>query len=151
MYDARMALESVAQLLATALLLLQTVSANPTLPESMRVQAQATAQSAITEATRAIGTPASAVLPSCKIASDKYNYRVGEVVVFSWMSTNATSVEFVPDPSGKSVFPTPQGELLGNSGQYRKVVTAAGYPFLTMKAGNERGESTACSAMVNVH
>lgn len=142
-----MALEGAAQLLATALMLLQTVSANPSLPQSMRDQAQATAQSAITEATRAMGKPKAGV--SCTIASDKYNYRTGEVVVFSWTSTEGTTLEFNQDSS--DVFPTPEGELLGNRGQYRKVVEKSGYPFLALKATGANGQRTACSAMVHVH
>jgi hypothetical protein len=48
------------------------------------------------------------------------------------------------------VFPTPQGELLGNSGQYRKAVEKSGFPFLTLKASNVAGQSATCSAMVHV-
>lgn len=113
----------------------------------MRDEAQSVAQSAITEATRAIGKPKTGV--SCTIASDKYNYRTGEVVVFSWTSTNGAKLEFSQDSS--DVFPTPEGELLGNSGQYRKVVEKSGYPFLALKATGANGQSTICSAMVHVH
>ncbi|MFZ2886855.1 MAG: hypothetical protein WA021_03480 [Minisyncoccia bacterium] len=52
-----MALEAAVQLLTTALMLLQLVSANPALPQSMRDTAQSVAQSAITEATKAIANP----------------------------------------------------------------------------------------------
>jgi hypothetical protein len=142
-----MTLELAAQVLTSALLLLQTVSANPNLPQSMRDQAQNVAQSAITEATRAIGK--SQTSASCTMVSDKYNYRTGEVVVFSWTSTNATKLEFSQDSS--DVFPVPEGELLGDSGQYRKVVNESGYPFLALKATGKNGESAICSAMVNVH
>lgn len=145
-----MDLSAVAQLLATALVLLQAVNANPALPQAVRDSAQSVAESAITEATRAMGQT-SAGAPSCKIVSDKYNYRVGEVVVFDYVAKNVTKFEFVQNPKGHDEFPVPEGELLSMSGQYRKVVEVSGYPFFTMKATNATGQSATCSAMVNVH
>lgn len=144
-----MTLEAAAQLLASALMLLQSVSGNPGLPQSARDAAQLAVQSAITQASQAIGKPAvGAHTPSCKIVSDKYNYRVGEVVVFDYSSTNAAKLEFIPNKSSEQVFPIPQGELIGMHGQYRKVVEKTGYPFITLKATGNDGQSTTCSAMV---
>ncbi|MFZ2886854.1 MAG: hypothetical protein WA021_03475 [Minisyncoccia bacterium] len=144
-----MDLTAAAQLLTTALMLLQSVSANPSLPQSVRDQALTTAERAITEATKAMGKQAAAGAPSCKVVSDKYNYFAGEVVVLDLKSTNATKLEFSQESSG--VFPTPGGELLGLSGQYRKQVTERGYHFLSLKASNATGQSSLCSAMVNVY
>lgn len=144
-----MELASAAQLLTTALMLLQTVNANPSLPQPVRDQAQMTAQKAITEATRVLGKPADFAGPSCTITSLKPNHYAGEVVVFSYSSANATKLEFSQDSS--DVFPVPEGELLGSSGQYRKVVEKPGYHFLTMKATGAGGQTTSCSAMVNVY
>lgn len=146
-----MTLEAAAQLLATALLILQSVSANPTLPQSVRDESQMTAQRAITEATRAIGALGSVGMPACKIVSDKYNYTAGEVVVLNYTSVNAAKLEFVPVASQSDSFPVVEGELLGTSGQYRKSVTKTGYPFLTMKATNASGQSSRCSQMVRVY
>ena len=144
-----MALEAAAQLLASALMLLQAASANPSLPEATRIQAEATAQKAITEATRAIGKPHASGAPSCTIRSDKYTYYAGEVVVLDWTSANASKIEFVQNTG--QPFPTPAGELLGAGGQYRKVITEKGYPFLSLKATGANGRSTTCSVMVHVY
>src|SRR3989344_5797416 len=94
-----MALDAAAQLLTSVLLLMQAGSATPTLPQSVHDQTQALAQSAITEATRAIANPhpRSATAPTCAIISDKPHYAEGEIIVFTWTSTNATSAEFLPD------------------------------------------------------
>ncbi|HWO07154.1 MAG TPA: hypothetical protein VNM40_01065 [Candidatus Paceibacterota bacterium] len=144
-----MTLEAAAQLLASALMLLQAVSANPSLPQAVRDQAQATAQSAITEATRTIGRSGTSSGVSCTLTSDKYNYALGEVVVFDWTSTNAATLEFIPDAEGESAFPLPTGFLFP-SGQYRKAVETRGYPFLTIKATGADGKSVTCSSMVHV-
>ncbi len=147
-----MTLDIAAQLLTTALMLLQAVSANPSLPQSTRDGAQAVAQQAITEATRIMGKPAiGANTPSCKIVSDKFNYAAGEVVVLDYISTNARSLEFIPVASQQAALPVPTGELLGLTGQYRKAVEVKGYPFLVMKATGANGQAATCSAMVNVH
>lgn len=144
-----MALEA-AQLLTTALLLLQTVSANPALPQSVRDSAQATAQSAITEATRVIGqNQGSATSPSCKITSDKFNYSEGEIILFSWITKNAVSAEFVSDIE-RGNLQTPDIDLTG-SGIWRKAATAKGYTFATIKVMGRDGTSGTCSHMVNVH
>lgn len=146
-----MTLDAAAQLLTTALLLIQSVSANPSLPQDVRIQAASTAEKAITEATRAIATRAATDSPiSCTITADKSNYFLGEVLVFNWTSTNATSVEFIPD-TRKEALPVPTGKLFGVSGQYREVAPARGYPFVTLKVTNDRGESAMCSEMVQVY
>jgi hypothetical protein len=141
-----MALAAAAQLLASALMLVQMVQANPDLPPSARDGAISVAESAITAATKAMGqAPGSA----CSVRSDKYTYRAGEVVVFYWEGAPGAKLEF--DEHSSDVFPTPHGELLGSSGDYRKVVEESGYHFLALKATGANGESTACSAMVHVH
>ncbi len=131
-------------------MLLQAASTNPSLPQSVRDEAQNVAQHAITVATRTIQAPVGAALPSCRIVSDKYNYRVGEVVVFDWASKNAEELEFLPYASGKGAFPILTG-IFSPSGQYRKVVEVTGYSFIAMKASNATGQSAACSAMIHVH
>lgn len=133
-------------------MLLQTVSSNPTLPQSARDEAQNIAQRAITAATRAIaqnGIPNSS-LPSCTLTTDKLNYYAGEVVVFSWTALHAVSVEFIPNTSGIETIPVPGGSYSVN-GQWRKVVAAKGYPFVNMKAIDEHGRSVACSRMIFVY
>lgn len=145
-----MALEAAAQLLASVLVLIQAVSANPALPQSVRDEAQGIAQTAITEATRAIARPAAnKASPSCTIASDKLNYMLGEIIVFSW-TTNATSARFVPDASGRGNLPVPTVELTP-SGVWRVKATVSGYPFVTIEVKDARGERSACSSMVYVY
>jgi hypothetical protein len=147
-----MVLETAAQLLTSALMLLQAVSANPSLPQTARDGAQLLAQSAITKATHAIGQSAAGTGGVfCALVSDKYNYRVGEVVVFDYTSANAAKLEFIPNVVENTVFPVPERELLGTSGQYRKVAESGGYPFLAIKATGSDGRSTACSSMVHVY
>lgn len=147
--------EPVTHILAGVLMLLQTVSANPSLPQSARDQVQIVLQQAITVATRAIAQNENGVSDSsgssCTLVADKLSYRLGEVLVFDWKIVNATSAEFVPDMSGNENLPVPRGELLGMSGQYRKVAPARGYPFLTMRVKNEKGQSATCSEMVYVY
>ena len=146
-----MSLDAAAQLLASALLLMQAASANPAAPQSVRDQAQLIAQSAITEATRTIARPpsASATSPSCTITTDKPNYRLGEIILFNWTSTNAASFEFVPDTwrrdGAKDVQPP------GPNGVWRRAATVRGYPFLTMKVTGQDGKTATCSKMVEVY
>lgn len=143
-----MTLEAAAQLLTTALMLLQTVSTNPSLPQSVRDGAQGIAQSAITEATRTIGTAGQGGSPSCKITSDKYNYRLGEIIVFSWESQNAASLSFVQD-SEKTGLDAPAIDL-SMGGTWNAVAKTSGYPFVTMQVKDTAGRSATCSAMVSV-
>ena len=65
-------------------MLIQLVSANPALLQSVRDEAERIAETAITESTWAIAKPPvrSASEPSCTITSDKYNYWLGEIIVF---------------------------------------------------------------------
>jgi hypothetical protein len=56
-----MALDAAVQLLTTALLLLQLVSSNPSLPQSLRDTAQSVAQNAITQATQAMSGQSTSV------------------------------------------------------------------------------------------
>jgi len=56
-----MALDAAVQLLTTALLLLQLVTSNPSLPQSLRDTAQSVAQNAITQATQAISGQSTSV------------------------------------------------------------------------------------------
>jgi hypothetical protein len=142
-----MTLEATAQVLASALLLVQTVSANPSLPQSMRDQAQVVAEKAITEATRVIAAPKVGPV-SCTVKSDKYNYQKKEVVVFDWTSTGATSVEFIQ--SAASGFPLPN-MILTPAGQFREVPLKTGYPFVALKAKNGAGQTATCSTMVYVY
>lgn len=142
-----MTLEVAAQVLASALLLLQTVSANPSLPQTVRDNAEGVAQKAITEATRVIAAPKAGAL-SCTVKSDKQNYQKKEVVVFDWTSTGAEKVEFVQN--AESGFPIPN-MILTPGGQYREVPLKTGYPFIALKATNANGESARCSAMVYVY
>ncbi len=143
-----MALEA-AQLLTTVLMLLQTVSANPTLPQSVRDSAATVAQSAITEATRTIQSGTAGTPPSCMISSDKFNYREGEIILFSWMTKNAVSAEFISDIE-RGNLQTPDIDLTG-SGIWRKAATAKGYTFATIKVTGSDGASGTCSHMVSVH
>lgn len=147
-----MVLTTVTHILTGALMLLQSVSTNPALPQSTRDEAQMIAERAITEATRAIaqnGTPNSS-LPSCTLTTDKPNYFSGEVVVFSWTALNAVSVEFIPGASGIETIPVPSGSY-GVNGVWRVVVAVKGYPFVTMKVIDEHGRSAACSSMIFVY
>lgn len=148
-----MTLEAAGQLLATALLILQSVSGNPMLPDSTRVAAQEVVQDAITQATRAIARAGAndTDMPSCTIVADKPNYYLGEVLVFTLKSTNAVKAEFVPDTSWKENIPVPTGELFWTSGTYYKVAPAAGYPFITLKVTDDKGRSATCSRMVYVY
>lgn len=150
-----MTLESIAQLLATTLLLLQAVSANPALPQSVRDQTQGVAQRVITEATRAMARPSVSVVsvgastqPSCTIRSDKDNYELGEIIVFRWSARNATSATFVPAASDKNLVPPTLD--LGGGGEWRAPAAVRGYPFVTIKASNG-SESATCSRMVYVY
>jgi|GEM_PF-2219001 len=146
-----MTLEAAAQLLATALLLLQSVSANPALPQSVRDQAQQTAEKAITEATRTLGVPrATGGEPTCTIKSDKYNYWLGEIIVFRWTSANVSSARVVPSSSGIDTLPVRDMEL-APGGEWRTKATTSGYPFATIEVKDASGRRAACSAMVNVH
>lgn len=145
-----MGLESAAQLLATALMLLQSVSANPSLPESVRASAQDVAQKAISESTRAISQQeTSASKLSCTITADKPNYWLGEIIVFRWTANGAVSAKFVQDASGTNL--TPPDLELGLGGEWRKAATVKGYPFVTMKVTDAMGASATCSEMVYVY
>ncbi|MEK7156157.1 MAG: hypothetical protein AAB734_04750 [Patescibacteria group bacterium] len=146
-----MALDAAAQLLASALMLIQLVSANPALPQSVRDEAERIAETAITESTRAIAKPPvrSASEPSCTITSDKYNYWLGEIIVFSWTTTNAASARFVPDTSGSGNLPVPTIELTP-SGEWRTKARVGGYPFATIQVTKD-SQRAACSSMVNVY
>lgn len=147
-----MTLEVAAQFLTTALLIIQSVSANPSLPQSTRDQAQTIAQQAITEATRAIAKSPTrgASVPSCTITADKPNYFLGEVILFSWTTTNAAAAEFIPDTSGRENLQPPDS-MLGARGVWRKAATVKGYPFVTMKVTDRSGHSATCSTMVYVY
>lgn len=129
-------------------MLLQAVSANPSLPQSVRDGAQGIAQSAITEATRTIGTAGQGGSPSCKITSDKYNYRLGEIIVLSWESENAASLSFVQD-SEKTGLDAPAVDL-SMGGTWNAVAKESGYPFVTLSVKDTAGRSATCSAMMNV-
>lgn len=148
-----MTLEVAGQLLTTALLIIQSISANPALPQATQQAAEKVAQEAITRATRIIAqaSVSGEGMPSCTITADKPNYYLGEVLVFTLKSTNAVKAEFVPDTSWKENIPVPTGELFWTSGTYYKVAPAAGYPFLTLKVTDEKGRTATCSKMVYVY
>ena len=141
-----MTLDAAAQLLATALMLLQTVSAAPALPQSVRDEAQDIAQQAITEATRAVAMQGQGT-PSCTITPDKYNYRLGELIAFSWESQGATSLAFALGDKEEAL----NALKLDMSGSWRTTAESAGYPFATMTITDAAGNSATCSAMVNIH
>jgi len=143
-----MTLEAAAQLLTTALMLLQTVSANPSLPQSVRDSAQSIAQQSITAATRATAAAGQEGSPSCTITSDKYNYRLGEIIVLSWESKNAASLSFM---QGSEVTGLDAPAIdLSMGGTWNAVAKTIGYPFVTMSVKDTAGRSATCSAMVNV-
>lgn len=146
-----MTLDAAAQLLASALLLMQAVSANPALPQSVHDQTQLLAQSAITEATRAVANPRpnSATAPTCTIVSDKPNYAEGEIIVFTWTSTNAASAQFLTDTWRGDNFKNLNE--VGTSGVWRRSASVKGFPFVTMKIASASGESAMCSKMVEVY
>jgi hypothetical protein len=146
-----MPLDAAAQLLTSVILLMQAVSANPGLPQSVHDQTQALIQSTITETTRAIANPrpVSAGTPTCTITSDKPNYAFGEIILFNWTSTNATSFEFLPDTWRRD--DAKDLGLLGPNGVWHRAATVRGYPFVTMKVVGSAGESTTCSKMVEVY
>lgn len=150
-YDAGMSFDAVGQLLASVLLLIQVVSATPELPQSVHDQTQLLAQSTITETTRTIARPrpVSAGSPTCTIATDKPNYAFGEIILFTWTSTNATSFEFLPDTWRKD--DAKDLGTLGPSGVWRRSAIMRGYPFVTMKVIGNNGESATCSRMVEVY
>lgn len=143
-----MTLEAAAQLLTSVLMLMQAVSTNPSLPQGVHENTQHVAERAITEATRAIAASGEAGSPSCSITTDKYNYRLGEIILFSWESTNAASWEFVQDAEHTGLKP-PAVEL-GMSGVWRAAAKKAGYPFVTMQVKDPSGRTATCSAMVSV-
>lgn len=149
-YDGRMALEAAAQLLVSALMLLQLVSANPSLPQSVRDGVQAFTQNTITEATRAIAKTNTGAAPLwCTITSDKPNYMLGEIIVFSW-TTNAAAARFVPDMSGNGNLAVPAIELVP-AGVWRTTASVRGYPFATIEVKDANGARAACSSMVYVY
>lgn len=143
-----MTLDVAAQLLASALMLLQAVNANPALPQSVRDGAQNVAQQSITEATRAIGGAGQGGSPSCRITSDKYNYRLGEIIVFTWESQNASSLSFV-QAGEKTGLDAPMIDLT-MGGTWNAVAKTSGYPFVTLEVKDNAGRIATCSTMVRV-
>ncbi len=143
-----MTIDAAAQLLTSALMLLQAVSANPALPQSVRDSTQNIAQQTITQATRVIGSAGQGGSPSCKITSDKYNYRLGEIIVLSWESENAASLSFVQG-SDTTGLDAPSVDL-SMGGTWNAVAKESGYPFVTMSVKDTTGRSATCSAMMNV-
>ena len=144
-----MTLDAAAQLLAGALMLLQAVSADSSLPQPVRDEAQGIAQQAITAATRTVGTQGQGGTPSCTITSDKYNYRTGELIAFAWEAHNAASLAFALDGE-KEALHAPHTDMTFG-GSWRAKAESAGYPFAVMTVTDADGRSASCSAMVNIH
>jgi hypothetical protein len=92
--------------------------------------------------------PAPIIMPQCKVTSDKASYTLGETIIFSWTSNNATYARWLPDTSGKENLPL-SGDKLPANGSQKVVATVLGNPFVTLLVANEDGKGQ-CGATVRV-
>jgi peptidoglycan hydrolase-like protein with peptidoglycan-binding domain len=90
-----------------------------------------------------------AVRPTCTLTTDKQSYTLGETIVFSWRSTNATYAAWQPDTSGKDSLNLP-GDKLEANGSGHIVATVIGNPSATLNVYGRTNAGGSCTATVNV-
>ena len=87
-------------------------------------------------------------LPTCTILVDKAAYRVGDLIVARWTTTNATSAAWGKAPQGQTTFTLPTSALTLTGGQ-GIVASLIGTVPLTMSVTGQGGTNT-CTVPVIV-
>lgn len=87
--------------------------------------------------------------PSCSLTTNKSSYNLGESIILSWTSQNATYTTFKPDTSGKDNLYV-SGDKNDTSGSYTTTANVSGNPSVTMLVYNHYG-SNSCSITVPVN
>src|SRR3989344_4958887 len=86
--------------------------------------------------------------PSCTLTTHKSSYQLGEPIVFSWTSQNATYAAFHQDIYGKDTIWLP-GDKMDISGSYSATASVIGNPRMTLLIYNYSGSSS-CSVTVPI-
>ncbi len=86
--------------------------------------------------------------PSCTLKTDKSSYKLGDTIVFSWTSKNATFTNFQQNSSGKDTLLLP-GDKLDVKGSQTVTASVLGNPVVTLLVHNY-DSTNSCSATVAV-
>ncbi len=87
--------------------------------------------------------------PSCSLTTNKSSYQLGEDIVFSWTSKNATYSTFQQDTSGRDHLYF-SGDKNDTNGSYSTTANVYGNPSATLLIYNYYGNSS-CSVTVPVN
>ena len=93
-------------------------------------------------------TTVSGTSPSCSLTTDKSSYKLGETIILSWTSQNATYTTFQQNNSGKDGLWLP-GDKLTPSGLQPVAANVIGNPDATLLVYNYTG-SNSCRVVIPV-
>ncbi|OJI08199.1 MAG: hypothetical protein COX02_01670 [Candidatus Vogelbacteria bacterium CG22_combo_CG10-13_8_21_14_all_37_9] len=87
--------------------------------------------------------------PTCSLTSNKNSYNLGETIIYSWTSQNATYAAWQQDTSGRDHLWLP-GDKLSANGSQQVTASVIGNPSVTLLVGGYDNSSGTCSKTINI-
>jgi PKD repeat protein len=110
----------------------------------------------ITSGMLTVASPQSIGLLTCSVVANPASIQSGQSTTLTWKSTNATSGQWIQDPSGKEDALVPSPQSLASSGSItftpEAATTGTSYvPGVFLKVFGANGASATCSAYITVN